>query len=209
MEGAFRFESKLYRVMEKVISLVKLNLMWILFSIPIVTIGAANCALHEVAAQIASNQEGYVCRTFLAVFKKKFRQATILWIPMLLVGIGIVLDYLFWNQGQGTVVSVMKGLTLALGILYLFITVYIYPLADRMDTSMKITLRNAALLAIKYLPQTLYQLLWIFILWIVGQIWAVGLLFTFLAGVACVAVLHAKVLEKIFIKEQIAAPTLE
>lgn len=195
--------------MEKVISLVKLNLMWILFSIPIVTIGAANCALHEVAAQIASNQEGYVCRTFLAVFKKKFRQATILWIPMLLVGIGIVLDYLFWNQGQGTVVSVMKGLTLALGILYLFITVYIYPLADRMDTSMKITLRNAALLAIKYLPQTLYQLLWIFILWIVGQIWAVGLLFTFLAGVACVAVLHAKVLEKIFIKEQIAAPTLE
>lgn len=195
--------------MEKVISLVKLNLMWILFSIPIVTIGAANCALHEVAAQIASNQEGYVCRTFLTVFKRKFRQATILWIPMLLVGIGIVLDYLFWNQGQGTVVSVMKGLTLALGILYLFITVYIYPLADRMDTSMKITLRNAALLAIKYLPQTLYQLLWLFILWIVGQIWAVGLLFTFLAGVACVAVLHAKVLEKIFIKEQIAAPTLE
>lgn len=195
--------------MEKVISLVKLNLMWILFSIPIVTIGAANCALHEVAAQIASNQEGYVCRTFLSVFKRKFRQATILWIPMLLVGIGIVLDYLFWNQGQGTVVSVMEGLTLALGILYLFITVYIYPLADRMDTSMKITLRNAALLAIKYLPQTLYQLLWLFILWIVGQIWAVGLLFTFLAGVACVAVLHAKVLEKIFIKEQIAAPTLE
>lgn len=194
--------------MEKVISLVKLNLMWILFSIPIVTIGAANCALHEVAAQIASNQEGYVCRTFLAVFKKKFRQATILWIPMLLVGIGIVLDYLFWNQGQGTVVSVMKGLTLALGILYLFITVYIYPLADRMDTSMKITLRNAALLAIKYLPQTLYQLLWLFILWIVGQIWAVGLLFTFLAGISSVAVLHAKVLDRIFLKEQIAAQEL-
>lgn len=194
--------------MEKVISIVKLNLMWILFSIPIVTIGAANCALHEVAAQIASNQEGYVCRTFLAVFKKKFRQATILWIPMFLVGIGIVLDYLFWNQGQGTVVSVMKGLTLALGILYLFLTVYIYPLADRMDTSMKITLRNAALLAIKYLPQTLYQLLWLFILWIVGQIWAIGLLFTFLAGISSVAVLHAKVLDRIFLKEQIAAQEL-
>lgn len=194
--------------MEKVISIVKLNLMWILFSIPIVTIGAANCALHEVAAQIASNQEGYVCRTFLAVFKKKFRQATILWIPMFLVGIGIVLDYLFWNQGQGTVVSVMKGLTLALGILYLFLTVYIYPLADRMDTSMKITLRNAALLAIKYLPQTLYQLLWLFILWIVGQIWAVGLFFTFLAGISSVAVLHAKVLDRIFLKEQIAVQEL-
>lgn len=102
----------------------------------------------------------------------------------------------------------MKGLTLALGILYLFLTVYIYPLADRMDTSMKITLRNAALLAIKYLPQTLYQLLWLFILWIVGQIWAIGLLFTFLAGVACVAVLHAKVLDRIFLKEQIAVQEL-
>lgn len=208
MEGAFRFDSKLYRVMEKVISLVKLNLMWILFSIPVVTIGAANCALHEVAAQIASNREGYVCRTFFAVFKRKFKQAAIIWIPMFLAGVGIVVDFIFWNQMQGIMASVMKGLTLALGVLYLFITIYIYPLTDKMETGIKTTLRNAALLAFKYLPQTLYQFLWLFILWIVGQIWAIGLLFTFLAGVACVAVLHAKVLDKIFVKEQITVQEL-
>lgn len=205
MEGAFGFDSKLYRVMEKIISLVKLNLIWMLFCIPIITIGAANCALHEVAARIASNREGYVCRTFLAVFKRNFRRATVLWIPMLLAGVGIILDYLFWNQVQGTLASVMKGLTLVLGILYLFITVYVYALMDRMDTDVKITFRNAFLLAFKYLPQTFYQLLWLFILWIAGQIWAIGLLYTFLAGFATVAVLHARVLEKIFIREQIAA----
>lgn len=197
MEGAFRFDSKLYRVMEKVVSLVKLNLMWILFSIPIVTIGAANCALHEVAFQIASNKEGYICRTFVSAFKRKFRQATILWIPMLLTGIGIVFDYLFWSQGQGTLPSFMKGLTLALGFVHLSVTVYIYPLAARMETNSKTTVRNAALLAFKYLPQTLYQIFWLFVLWIAGQIWALGLLFMLLAGVACVAVIHAKVLEKI------------
>ena len=34
MEGVFRFDSRLYRTVEKLVNLVKLNFLWILFSLP-------------------------------------------------------------------------------------------------------------------------------------------------------------------------------
>ena len=60
MEGVFRADSKLYQIVEKIVNLVKLNMIWILFCIPIVTIGAANAALHEIALQILNGEEGNI-----------------------------------------------------------------------------------------------------------------------------------------------------
>ena len=78
-----------------------------------------------------------------------------------------------------------------------------YPLLDRMDTGFLVTLRNAGLLAFKYLPRTLYMVLWIGIVWTAGKIWAAGLLLTLLRGGSGLAFLHSMVLRKIFVKEGI------
>lgn len=53
MENVSYFENKLFRIVEKVVNLIKLNFIWLLFSIPVVTIGAANCALYEISVKIA------------------------------------------------------------------------------------------------------------------------------------------------------------
>lgn len=203
MEGAFRVDSKLFRAVDKLLALVKLNLIWMCFCIPIFTIGAANCALHEVASQIEGGNEGYIFKSFVSTFKKKFRHSTLIFLPVLIIGAGIYLDYHFWSQMTGTFAGVMKGMVIALAVVYLFLSVYLYPLMARMDTGLKKTVRNAALLAFKYLPQTLYLVLWLGILWIVGKIWAMGLFVTIMLGASTVAVLHAKVLKKIFLKEGI------
>lgn len=203
MEGAFRFDSKLYRAVDKLVNLIKLNIIWMLFCIPVITIGAASCALHETAFRLAQGTEGYILPTFLEVFKRKFKQATLLWLPFLAIGIGIYLDFMFWRQVQGIPGSVMTVLVMVLGFVYFAVLIYVFPLAAKMDTGVKTTLRNGALLVFKYLPSTLYMLLLLGILWIAGKIWAIGLLFTILAGVSTVAVLHAGSLKKIFEKEGI------
>ena len=82
----------------------------------------------------------------------------------------ICADFFFWKQMTGTFAEVMKGLVMALGAVYLFLSVYFYPLLDRMDTGFWVTLRNAGLLAFKYLPRTLYMVLWIGIVWIARKI---------------------------------------
>ena len=58
MTGAFRIESRLFRIVDKAVSLIKLNILWILFSIPLFTGGAALCALHVPAVSFMKNEEG-------------------------------------------------------------------------------------------------------------------------------------------------------
>lgn len=39
MAGGFYFENRLFRIAEKAVNLIKLNILWILFSLPLVTGG--------------------------------------------------------------------------------------------------------------------------------------------------------------------------
>lgn len=206
MEGVFRADSKLYQIVEKIVNLVKLNMIWILFCIPIVTIGAANAALHEIALQILNAEEGYIVPSFYKAFRKNWKKATKLWIPLFVVGIGIYMDVMFWQQINGVVADTMKGLVLVIGMLYLFLSIYSYPLTVHMETGVKLTIQNSALLAFKYLPKTIYMAVWIGILWMIGKIWAIGLLIQILMGGSMAAVLHAAVLKKIFENEKIIEP---
>lgn len=194
-------DSKLFGFMDRVISLVKLNVIFLLCCIPVITIGAAGCALHEMAYRIKEGREGYVVRSFLKVFRAKFRQATLLWLPFLITATGLTVDYWFWSAVEGSFAVLMKGLVIALWAVWFFILEYAFPLTAHMDTGVRITIRNAALLAFKYLPRTLYMFLWLGILWLAGRIWAMGLLFVVLAGSSCVACIHAKILNTVFRKE--------
>ncbi|MDO5409796.1 MAG: DUF624 domain-containing protein [Lachnospiraceae bacterium] len=201
MENIFSSDNKLFNAVEKCIDLIKLNFIWMIFCIPVITIGASTCALHHVASRIAAGEDGYILQPFLKVFKQKFAQATRMWIPALVIGIGIAADYRFWSQLLGTIPSFMKGMVFALGAVYLFFLIYLFPLIARMDTSWKMTLRNAGVLAFKYLARTLYMTLWILIVFFAGRIWAIGMWLTFLAGGSIVALLHEYCLNRIFEKE--------
>lgn len=203
MGNMFRSDSKLYQIVEKIINLVKLNLIWILFCIPIVTIGAANTALHKVALQILDGEEGYIIPAFYREFCRNWKQKTKVWLLFLLIGAGIYVDMIFWQQVGGMMADVMKGFVLVLVILYLFLSIYLYPLMVHMSTGGKMTVRNAALLAFKYLPKTIYMVVWLGIVWMIGKLWAIGLLVQLLTGGSFLALLHAVVLKKIFQKENI------
>ena len=90
MSEVFHTESRLFRIVEKILNLIKLNILWILFSIPLVTGGAALCALHVTAVKILKDEEGYVLRDFLQVFSSKMRDSLKLWLPLLLAA-GVLL----------------------------------------------------------------------------------------------------------------------
>lgn len=201
MKGAFRFDSKFYEIIEKVVSIVKLNVMWILFSVPVITMGAASCALHDTAEKIAKKEEGYICRNFLAVFKRKWKQTFMLWMLLLLAGAGLLIDFLFWRKVEGTLAEVMTGVLLMLMIVWIFLVTYAFPLAARVENNTKAMLRTALLLSVKYLPQSCYMLLWMGIFLAAGWLWTPVLFIEIMAGSAMMAIIQEKVLSKIFEQE--------
>lgn len=203
MKGAFSIDSKLYRIVDKAVSLIKLNMLWILFSLPVITIGAASCALYDTAVKIAQNEEGYIFQNFLRVFQRKWKQSLRLWIPLLTAGAGLCLNLFFWIRQEGFIPEMMIGAVLMLIIFWFFLAVYAFALMTRMDTSTRVTLRNAAFLAVRHLPKSLYMLLWTGIFLIAGWLWTPVMFMEFLAGSAVLAVIQGKVLAKVFEAEGI------
>ena len=49
MENLFRYDSKFWEILEEITDIVILNFLFIICSIPIITIGASSCALYTVS----------------------------------------------------------------------------------------------------------------------------------------------------------------
>ena len=76
--------------------MLKLNFMWLLFSIPIVTIGAATVAAMSVALKMADDEEGYIGRSFVRAFRENWKKGTVLWVITVIAAYAVYLDFQFF-----------------------------------------------------------------------------------------------------------------
>ena len=140
----FDLESPLMRVLNRVADLMILNLLMIVCCIPIITTGAAVTAMHYVLLKMVRGEEGYLIRGFFKSFKANFKQATLIWLIMLVVIAVYIGD---------TVILLFSGIAFpkpliivvtAVGIIISLIGMYIFPLLARFDNSIRNTIKNAA-----------------------------------------------------------------
>ena len=62
-------DSGIMRVLSKICDIVCLNVLWLVCSLPIITIGASTTALYTVMLKLVKNEEGYIFKGFLHAFK--------------------------------------------------------------------------------------------------------------------------------------------
>ncbi|EOS23774.1 hypothetical protein C806_02560 [Lachnospiraceae bacterium 3-1] len=196
----------MFHMVEKAINLIKLNVLWVLFSLPLVTGGAALCALHIVAVKILKNEEGYVFRDFWTVYKGKMKVSLQIWIPLLLGIVVLFFDSMFWRNMEGSLADIMRVFVFVMLGMWLALVFYVFPLAARMDTTAGTTYRNGILLLFKYLPQSMYLLFVTGIFLTAGILWTPVFYIMILAGGSLLAVIHGKMLLWIFEKEKIVPP---
>ena len=79
MNSLFNLEGKLYQLLSKLAQLMRVNILTLLCSLPVITIGAAATAMQKLVYQIYRGEEGEITKTFFRTFAGNFRQATILW----------------------------------------------------------------------------------------------------------------------------------
>ena len=112
MGKLFRIDSPFYQIMSELFDLVMLNILFLLTSIPVITIGAGLTAMHSVGIKQVMGNDVSVAKTYFKEFKKNFRQATLIWIPLLLLGIFLLYDY--------NIFLLLPIFQMALGILIFF-----------------------------------------------------------------------------------------
>ena len=74
----FRSDSLLMRLLDRLGTLLILNLLFLLCSLPIVTVGAASTALYTVTLREARGDARSILSGFFTAFRKNFWKATLL-----------------------------------------------------------------------------------------------------------------------------------
>lgn len=150
----FRLDSKFMHAMSRIGDLLILNFFFLLTCVPIITIGAASTAMYTVCFRIDTEREQGTLKSYFRAFRDNFRQATLMWVLLLLFGIATAVNtYLFYSM-PAPLHYVMVVFAL-LFVLVLMICSLAFPLQSQFDNKLKSTLFNAFVLSIAYLPRTL------------------------------------------------------
>ena len=196
----FDMDSPFMRFLSRVGDLMIMNCLVILCCIPVITAGAAFTAMHYVLLKIVRGEEGYLIRGFFKSFKENFRQATIIWILMLLV-IGVYAgDSLIFNYSGLTFPKALVVVVVSVAVLLLMAAVYVFPLQARFENTVKNTLKNAMILAFANLPKTLLMVGCYIIPVVIAYFSSYALLFVFMFGISAPAYAAAWIYSGIFKK---------
>lgn len=151
-------DSPVMRFLNRMGDLMILNILMLFCCIPVITVGAANTAMHYVLLKMVRDREGYLIRGFFKSFVQNFKQATLIWLLMLLVIAVYVVDFLIFNYSGLVFPKAVVVAVLAIALLLVMVAVYIFPLQARFENPIRNTLKNALMLAIINLPKTILMI---------------------------------------------------
>lgn len=196
-------DSPLMRFLTKIADLMVLNILFCVTSIPLITIGASWTALYSVTLKMVRDEEGSVSRSYFRSFRQNFRQATLLWLGVLVVLTLLVLDIRVLNgMAGGTAPGLLRVGVEILALLGIMVLQYLFPSLARFEASLADTLKNACMMALAHLPKTALMTAAA-----VGAVWitlinnttiAIGLMVWPLIGFSLMAFGNSGILRKIF-----------
>ena len=157
MNGIFNYDNKVFEILGKAVDWVYIGILWLIFSLPVVTIGASTTALYETVHKVIRKSKGYVWRTFWTTFKTNFKKTTKIWLIQLVVIAVLFLDMKimqnFLEQGS-KLGSLYYFFYISLFFMYVWV-VYTCAYAARIEDSVKTIMKNAAFMAVMNLPWAL------------------------------------------------------
>ena len=138
--------------LNKMTDMFLLNILFIIGCLPIFTVGASLSAMYAVNLRSVRYGDGYVVKTFLAFYKKCFKQATVAWIVFVILGLLLFFDYRFWSTVDfgGVIEKPMMILSLVIAFVVLMIFEWLFPVIAKLDDSLMVQLKNSAKMAIGY-----------------------------------------------------------
>lgn len=196
MSEIFTTDNMVIRILNRIGDILILHFLWLLCSLPIVTIGASTTALYYTAMKAVKYEDGYVARRFFKSFKENFKQSTIIWLIMLFAGFlcGWYLSYSIETHK-----SVLTMFSTILTCVYVFILIYVFPLQSKFDNKITVTIRNAFLLSVKNFPWTLLMIVALGLIGLFSYFYTIVLFIVVICGAGVYGYLTAFIFNRVFL----------
>lgn len=192
------FNNPFFDFMGNLADMVMLNLVFVLTSIPIVTIGASQTALYKIMLRKARKRTSFPIKEYFQEFKNELKQSTKLWLVFLITLVVLVMDVMIVGSKANPI-----GIVIYIFLfIWLILFSYVFPLQAQFENTAKNTVKNAMIMSMKYLPFTLLivflNALPIFSLLIGGKIFALMLPIWTFVGLALIARVNTAMFVSIF-----------
>lgn len=151
-------DGPILRAMTRVFDCIVATVLFLICCLPVFTIGAAFSAVYATMIAIAGDGCSSVTRYFLGKFKENFKQATVLWLPVALLGLvvaGNITACWGFEMEATMILAVMRGLTIFCTALYTAMSIYIFAGIAVFQVTWKQAVSNALIFAMQHLPGTL------------------------------------------------------
>ncbi|HWT76236.1 MAG TPA: DUF624 domain-containing protein [Mobilitalea sp.] len=197
--GLFSVDSPLYKFISRLWDMIVLNFLWLVFSIPIITIGASTVAAYSVALKMVDDEEGYIARSFVKAFKDNIRQGVVLGLIAMVAGYIVYINFALFNALDSNPLPLLL-VGIVAGIYFLSSLLYAFPLAARYHNTIFQIMRNSRQICRKYFLRTIILVIFL-VLMICAALWNnTTMVFGALIGPAFLIFLSSAFSKRIFQK---------
>ncbi len=177
MRNLFNLDNPFVQFLARVGDLIIVNVLFLLCCLPVVTVGASLAAMHKVTQAMALDEDNGIVKTFFRGFRENFKQATVLWLMILVFAVSMLCNYLLiMGFAAGNLALILKWVLVIFSALVLVLAVYMFPLMARYQNTLYQLATNALILAVVKLPRTIALM----VLWSLPVVVAVISMQTFL-----------------------------
>lgn len=158
-QRVFSSESAYSVVLNKIADIVVIHFMVLLFSVPIITTGAAITAGNYTCMKLAGGMEGYVTSNFMKAFKENFKRSTLYFLVMALSGAVLYISLRYWFYQKSAIGLLFGIFSVVLVIVWMMIFLYLFGVQAKFENTFMATLKNSLLMAVRHLHITILMVL--------------------------------------------------
>lgn len=158
-----------YRLWCHLGQLTSTNLLFLLFSLPVITIPASYTALSRVTAMIVRNEPVSVWEDFFGAFRSNFVSSLAVGLATMSAPVLAFYAVPFYRTyaEQNPVFLLPLAIVVLATVFQILMSFYAYPMLSSLDMKARTVIRNSALLTLVKLPRNLLVLLLVAAIWVV------------------------------------------
>ena len=203
-------DSKFMRAWSNLVDGVWINILMLVTSIPIITIGASTSALSYVTLKMVRGEDPYIWQNFWKSFRQNFKQGTLIWVFSILVFIFLGMDFYIINSQNTTLFAVIRILLWCVCLIALSVFLYVFPIISHFVCSTTQALKNAVFMTFGHLPYTLVMLaitgLILYLCACSVKTFALVVVISGICGFSVVAFIYSILFDRIFKKYEPESP---
>lgn len=156
----FGFDGSFINICDKIFDVMALGFLWILCSIPIVTIGASTSALYYAMVKCVKKGNGYIAREFFRSFGTNLVPGCFIWILVVAASFAMQLNIGILMKKTDSYVGLFFICVYALTSVWIVtFACYVFPALSRFDMSSGWLIKLAMYMTVRYFGTTIALLL--------------------------------------------------